>query len=80
MPDREAISRPKSYSPLSLRASDSERIIATKSAALRAMARCTASAAGSATSASTASHIDTPRSAASCAMRCTVVSPMPRAG
>ena len=80
MPDREAISSPKSYSPLSLRASDSARIIATKSATLRAMVRCTGSVTGSATSASTAYDIETPRSAAIAAIRCTVVSPMPRAG
>lgn len=48
---------------------------ATNSATLRTIVRCTGSLTGSATSASTASHIDTPRSAASRAIRSTVVSP-----
>ena len=47
---------------------------------LRTIVRCTGSLTGSATSASTASHIDTPRSAARWAIRSTVVSPMPRTG
>ena len=52
----------------------------TNSRTLRATVRATGSGAGSATSVSTASHIETPRAEASSAMRCTVASPMPRAG